>query len=112
MQKLTPGTEQYQDFEEQLRDSFWSEVYDQSKQAVKELLELDSERQRYLMAEAHERTGVVGQDYRNGSYERNIVTRSGTIRIRVARTRRKEFLPAGIEGFQRQTLGSICSPPG
>jgi len=104
MQKLAPVTEQYQHFVEQCKESFWGDVYDKGKQVVKELLEADSERQRqrYLMTEAYERTGNPGRDYRNGSYEREVVTRFGTIRIRVARTRQKGFLPGGLEGFQRR----------
>ena len=104
MQKLAPVTEQFQHFVEQVKESFWGEVYDKGKQAVKELLEVDSERQRqrYLMTESYERTGIPGRDYRNGSYERDLVTRFGTIRIRIARTRQKGFLPRGMEGFQRR----------
>jgi putative transposase len=104
MQKLTPVTEQFQHFIEQVKESFWGDVYDKGKQAVKELLEADSERQRqrYLMTESYERTGIRGRDYRNGSYERDLVTRFGTIRIRIARTRQKGFLPRGLEGFQRR----------
>ena len=104
MQKLAPVTEEFQHFVEQLSESFWGDVYDRGKQAVKELLEADSERQRqrYLMTEAYERTGEPGRDYRNGSYERDLVTRFGTIRIRVARSRQKGFLPRGLEGFQRR----------
>jgi putative transposase len=104
MQKLAPVTEQFQHFVEQVKESFWGDVYDQGKQAVKELLEVDSERQRqrYMMTESYERTGMPGRDYRNGSYERDLVTRFGTIRIRIARTRQKGFLPGGLEGFQRR----------
>jgi len=104
MKKLAPVTEQFQHFVEQLKESFWGEVYDRGKQAVKELLEADSERQRqrYLMTEAYERTGRPGRDYRNGSYERELVTRFGTIRLRIARSRQKGFLPRGLEGFQRR----------
>jgi putative transposase len=104
MQKLTPETEQFQHFIEQVKESFWGDVYDKGKQAVKELLEADSERQRqrYMMTESYERTGIRGRDYRNGSYERDLVTRFGTIRIRIARTRQKGFLPRGLEGFQRR----------
>jgi transposase-like protein len=54
------------------------------------------------MTDAYERTGVAGRDYRNGSYERDLVTRFGTIRIRIARTRQKGFLPTGLEAFQRR----------
>lgn len=104
MQKLAPVTEQFQHFVEQVKESFWGDVHDKGKQAVKELLEVDSERQRqrYMMTEPYERTGIPGRDYRNGSYERDLVTRFGTIWIRIARTRQKGFLPRGLEGFQRR----------
>jgi len=104
MQKLAPVTEQFQHFVEQVKESFWGDVYDKGKQAVKELLEVDSERQRqrYMMTESYERTGIPGRDYRNGSYERDLVTRFGTIRIRIARTRQKGFLPRGLKEFQRR----------
>jgi putative transposase len=102
--KLAPVTEQFQHFVEELKESFWGDVYDKGKQAVKELLEADSERQRarYLMTERYERTGGKDRDYRNGSYQRDLVTRFGTIRIRIARSRRKGFRPEGLEAFQRR----------
>jgi hypothetical protein len=67
--KLTPVTEQFQHFVQQLQESFWGDVYDKGKQGVKELLEADSERQRqrYLMADRYERTGAGERDYRNGT---------------------------------------------
>src|ERR1017187_1238799 len=46
--------------------------------------------------------GRQRRDYRNGYYERDFVTRFGTLRLRVARTREKSFLPRGIERFQRR----------
>jgi putative transposase len=102
--KLAPVTEQFQHFVQQMQESFWGDVYDKGKQAVKELLEADSERQRqrYLMAEPYERTGAAERDYRNGTYARDLVTRFGTIRIRIARTRQKGFRPRGLEAFQRR----------
>jgi len=39
--KLAPVTEQFQHFVQQLQESFWGDVYDKSKQAVKELLEAE-----------------------------------------------------------------------
>src|SRR6201984_3759652 len=42
------------------------------------------------------------RDYRNGYYERDFVTRFGTIRLRIARTRGKSFLPVGLRRFQRR----------
>src|SRR3954466_16005297 len=41
-------------------------------------------------------------DYRNGLYERDFVTRLGTIRLRIARPRKQNFVPKGIEKFQRR----------
>lgn len=41
-------------------------------------------------------------DYRNGFYERDFVTRLGTIRLRIARTRGRNFLPKGLAKFQRR----------
>src|SRR5881227_4438433 len=41
-------------------------------------------------------------DYRNGFYQRDFVTRLGTIRLRIARTRGKNFLPPGLEKFERR----------
>jgi putative transposase len=39
---------------------------------------------------------------RNGYYTRDFVTRLGVIRLRIARTRSRKFLPAAIEPFQRR----------
>ncbi|MCA1838581.1 MAG: IS256 family transposase, partial [Actinobacteria bacterium] len=43
------------------------------------------------------------QDARNGFYVRDFVTRLGTLRVRVARTRQQAFLPAGLRRFERRT---------
>jgi putative transposase len=101
--KLTPITEQYQHFVQELKESFWGDLYREGQQALKQLLEAESERerQRYLMRDAYERKPDT-QDYRNGSYERDVVTRLGTIRFRVARTRQKAFLPKAVERLQRR----------
>jgi transposase-like protein len=40
--------------------------------------------------------------YRNGYYERDFVSRFGTIRLRIARTREQSFLPVGLKRFQRR----------
>lgn len=42
------------------------------------------------------------QDYRNGFYERDYVTRLGTIRLRIARARGRNFIPTGLEKLQRR----------
>jgi hypothetical protein len=67
-------------------------------------LEADSKRQRdrYAVREVYQRRAHRRQPYRNGYYERDFVTRVGTIRLRVARTREKSFLPGALEPFQRR----------
>jgi putative transposase len=104
MAKIIPITEHYQHFLADMKESFWGDVYGQTKLAWKQFLELDSERQRdrFAMREAYRRRGSRRQPYRNGYYERDFVTRFGTLRLRVARTREKSFLPHGIERFQRR----------
>jgi putative transposase len=42
------------------------------------------------------------KDYRKGYYTRDFVTRFGTLRLRIARTRKKGFLPAVMKKFQRR----------
>jgi len=101
--KVAPITEQYQHFVRELKESFWGDLYQGGQQALKQILEAESERerQRYLMRDAYERRADTA-DYRNGSYERDIVTRLGTIRFRVARTRQRGFLPKAVKRLQRR----------
>ena len=54
------------------------------------------------MVDAYERNDEQRRDYRNRYYERDFVTVLGTIRLRIARTRGRRFLPAGLEHFQRR----------
>src|ERR1035437_4149537 len=84
MAKIIPITEHYQHFLAEMKESFWGDVYGETKLAWKRLLEADSARQR------------------DGYYERDFVTRLGTIRLRIARTRGKSFLPRALEPFQRR----------
>ena len=87
-----------------MKESFWGDLYGQTKLAWKQFFEAESERQRDRYAAGQRISGGAGrrQDYRNGYYERDFVTRFGTIRLRVARTRGKSFLPRGLEPFQRR----------
>ena len=103
MGNVTPITEQFQHFVQDLKESFWGDLNGKVQAAVKQLLEEDSRRQRdrYLCREAYERRAGTGE-YRNGYYERDFVTRFGTLRLRIARTRGRAFLPAGLRGFQRR----------
>lgn len=104
MTTLAPATEQYQQFLNNLRESFWGDVYGTTRLAWKRFWELDSERQRdrFAVVDAYERNDEQRGDYRNGYYERDFVTVLGTIRLRIARTRGQSFLPAGLEHFQRR----------
>src|SRR5260370_23469022 len=104
MAKIIPITEHYQHFLAEMKESFWGDVYGETKLAWKRLLEADSERQRdrYAVREVYQRRSNRRQPYRNGYYERDFVTRLGTIRLRVARTRAKSFLPRALEPFQRR----------
>jgi transposase-like protein len=88
MAKIAPITEHHQHYLAGLRESFWGEVQDQAQQSMRRLFELLSERQRdlYMVSPRHSRQ-QARQDYRNGYYERDFVTRFGTLRLRVARTR-------------------------
>src|SRR4029077_6334095 len=104
MAKIIPITEHFQHFLGEIKESFWGDVYGQTKLAWKQFFEADSERQRdrYAGRGTYQRRRNRRQPYRNGYYERDFVTRFGTIRLRVARTRGKSFLPRGLEPFQRR----------
>jgi len=105
MAKVTPITEHFQHFLAELKDSFWGDLYGQTKQAWKHVFETESARLRDRMAarESYERRQHERQVYRNGFYERDFVTRFGTIRLRIARSREQSFLPYGLERFQRRS---------
>jgi putative transposase len=104
MAKLTPITEQFQHFCEQIQEDFWGNLYEGTKQAWKRFLEDQSqrERDRYCGLDWYQRSEHRKGSYRNGYYQRDWVTKFGTIRLRIARTRDKNFLPAGLQRFQRR----------
>ncbi len=103
MAKVTPITEHFQHFVGELKESFWGDLQGQVQQSMRRLFELLSERQRdlYMVSPRHSRQ-KPRQDYRNGYYERDFVTRFGTLRLRIARTRNRGFLPEVLEQFQRR----------
>ena len=103
MAKVTPITEQFQHFVSELKESFWGDLQGQVQQSMRRLFELLSERQRdlYMVSPRHSRQ-KPRQDYRNGYYERDFVTRFGTLRLRIARTRKRGFLPEVLQKFQRR----------
>jgi putative transposase len=103
MAKVTLITEQFQHFVADLKESFWGECQGQTQKAMQRLLESLSERQRdrYMVSGRYSRD-EQRKDYRNGYYERDFVTRVGTLRLRIARTRKKNFLPEVLNKFQRR----------
>jgi putative transposase len=103
MAKVTPITEHFQHFVKDLQESFWGELQGRAQQAAKQLFELLSERQRdlYMVSPRYSRP-EQRKDYRNGYYTRDFVTRFGTLRLRIARTRKQGFLPQVIKKFQRR----------
>src|SRR3989442_15073877 len=107
MAKIIPISEHFQHFLAEMKESFWGDLYGQTKLAWQRFFELQSERQRdrYSGWGRYERRRGRRRVYRNGYYEREFVTRFGTIRLRVARTREKSFLPRGLQPFQRRGGG-------
>ena len=104
MAKIIPITEHFQHLLREMKESFWGDLYGQTRQAWQQFFELQSERQRDRFSGwgRYERRRGKRRVYRNGYYERDFVTRFGTIRLRIARTREKSFLPVGLRRFQRR----------
>jgi putative transposase len=106
MGKVTPITEHFQHFVRDLQESFWGDLYGKTKNLWKRFWEAESmrERDRYVATESYERVPEgKRRDYRNGYYQRDFVTRLGTLQVRIARARGKSFLPAGLKPFQRRS---------
>ena len=107
MAKVTPIriTEQFEHFVADLKDSFWGDMCGAARMSLQRWLEQDSLQQRdeYLRQEPTEaRQESRPKRYRNGYYYRDWVTRFGTIRLKIARTRDKNFLPRALRAFQRR----------
>ena len=108
MAKVQRNCEQVQHFFEELKDQFWGDLHQLTKNALKKFLDDWSERERdqFVGLRRYERyepgDDQCRADYRNGYYERDWVTMFGTIRLRIARTREKAFLPQGLRVFQRR----------
>ena len=103
MATLAPWTEQWQHFVTDLREQFWGDLVQHTRQSWADFLgRLSLEaRDQYLGVREYERS-PVRVDARNGLYERDFVTRLGTLRVRVARTRQRAFLPVGLGRLQRR----------
>lgn len=103
MTTLAPWTEQWQHFLTDVREQFWGDLAQRTRESWQDLLgRLSIEaRDRYLGVREYERS-PARPDARNGFYERDFVTRLGTLRVRVARTRHRAFLPAGVARLERR----------
>src|SRR5262249_58033272 len=104
MAKIIAITEHFQHFLAELKESFWGDLYGQTRQAWQKFFELEwgGQRDRFSGWGRYERRRGKPRQYRNGYYERDFVTRFGTIRLRIARTRGRRFLPVGLRRFQRR----------
>lgn len=103
MRTLAPWTEQWQQFVRDVREQFWGDLAQHTRQSWQDFLgRLSLEaRDRYLGVREYERS-PARTDARNGFYERDFGTRLGTLRVRVARTRQRAFLPAGLARLERR----------
>jgi len=104
MRRVIPITEQFQHFVEETRGGLWSDIYSKTRDYWTKALELESARLRdvYLRCDAYQRADQR-QDHRNGFYVRSFQTRLGELRLKIARSRKKTFLPGVIQLFQRRT---------
>jgi putative transposase len=101
------STEQYAVYKQEAAEEFWGQVRWRTQRALQQMLEADSEQQmaNYLGLAPYERSDEPDErvDSRNGYYERDYVTALGPIRIRVRRTRKRSFLPRGMQALQRRS---------
>jgi transposase-like protein len=99
-------TEQFQAYRQDVQEEFWGQLRWKTQLALQRLLEADSEQQmaQYLGLQPYERSPEPEErvDSRNGFYERDYVTPLGVIRLRVRRTRKRSFLPRGLQALQRR----------
>ena len=104
MRRVIPITEQYQHFVADLQGGFWGDCYGQVRRLCNEAIERESIRLRevYLNCARYERSSER-RDQRNGFYHRDFQTRFGCLRLKIARSRTRSFLPAVIQLFQRRS---------
>jgi len=105
MAKVALDSEQIQHFMRDMSEDFWGDLEQRTRLAFKRFLEAESERERdrWCGLGWHERSaGGERKDMRNGYYERDFVTKFGTIRLRISRSRGRSHLPRYLEKFQRR----------
>jgi hypothetical protein len=105
MAKVTPISEHFQHFLAEMKETFWGRSVWPDQAGVAAVFRTAvgaAARPLFLVPSATHGGRGRRRVYRNGYYERDFVTRFGTIRLRIARTREKSFLPCGLERFQRR----------
>ncbi len=87
MTTLAPWTEQWQHFTADIREQCWGDLTRHMRQSWQDFLSRLSleARDRYRGVREYERS-PARTDARNGFYERDFVTRLGTLQVCVART--------------------------
>lgn len=103
MRRVIPISEQYQHFVADLQGGFWGDCYGQARRFLHDAIERESLRLRevYLRCQPYQRTSER-HDQRNGFYCREFQTRFGNLRLKIARSRTRSFLPGVIQLFQRR----------
>src|SRR5215472_5112522 len=104
MRRVIPISEQYQHFVEELQGGFWADLHSQVRRHCNEAIERESMRLRevYLNCQPYERS-AERCDQRNGFYYRHFQTVFGRLRLKIARSRNRSFLPAVVGLFQRRS---------
>lgn len=69
---------------------------------------MEKERDEYINALSHERTSNR-RGYRNGYYERELITGAGTLKLKVPRTRDGEFSPTAFKRYERFDQALVIS---
>ena len=111
MAKVTPISEQFQHFLAEMKESFWGDLCGRTQQAWKKYFEAESERLRDLYSgwAPYERVQGARRDYRNGYYERDFVTRFGTLRLRMPARAKRTSCRRGWRSFSGERRSSRCS---
>src|SRR5260370_2410607 len=80
MAKIIAITEHFQHFVEDLQESFWGDLQARTRQVAQQFFDALSEQQRdrYMVSRRYVRSSQR-QDYRNGYYPRDFVTKFGTL---------------------------------
>jgi transposase-like protein len=69
---------------------------------------MEKERDEYINALAHERTSER-HGYRNGYYNRELITGAGSLKLKVPRTRDGEFSPSAFKKYERFDQALVLS---